>query len=567
MKFNEFTPKSLICLREGYSWNYFVHDLFAGVSVGIIALPLALAFAIASGVSPEKGLFTAIVAGFLISLLGGSRVQIGGPTGAFVVVIYAVIQRHGYDGLVLATLVGAVLMILMGIARFGILLKFIPYPVTTGFTTGIAVVIFSSQVKDFFGLQIDNVPPDFLDKCKIFCSTAHTWNIWSFIVAFFTLLFIFLQRHFYPKAPGAIIAVSLATLAAQFFDLPLTTIASKFGEIPRILPSPALPVFSYDLLQAVFPDAITIALLGAIESLLSAVVADGMTGHKHKSNCELVAQGFANIGSIIFGGIPATGAIARTTANIRLGAKTPVSGMIHAVTLLLLMIFLAPLAGKIPLAALSGVLMFIAWNMSELPHFINILKGQKGDAAVLLITFLLTVLIDLAVAVQVGVILAAVIFLKRMTDKTTIEACKILLRENESPELQKDDTPLRTDIPSDVVIFEIRGPFFYSVADLLEEALIRLEEQPRVFILRLNKTPLVDATGIQALKSFNKKCHQKDILFLISGLDKHLEALFKQSGLAELIGHQHIFKDIDSAIHYATKRTPLKLAPNMSILG
>lgn len=519
-------------MQEGYSWNVFSHDLFAGMSVGVIALPLALAFAIASGVPPEKGLFTAIVAGFLISFLGGSRVQIGGPTGAFVVIIYAVIQKFGYDGLALATLIAAFLMIAMGLARFGVLLKFIPYPVTVGFTTGIAVVIFSSQVKDFFGLQIDNVPPEFLEKCKIFCQFAHTWNVWALIISSFTLILIFLLRRFYPKLPGTILAVSLATLLAQVFQLPLISIEDKFGEIPRFLPEPALPHFSYDLLKAVFPDAITIALLGAIESLLSAVVADGITGHRHRSNCELVAQGLANIGSILFGGIPATGAIARTNANIRLGAKTPVAGMVHAVTLLCIMIFCAPLAGKIPLAALSAVLIFVAWNMSELPHFFEIMKGQFGDSVVLVITFLLTVLIDLAVAVQIGVILAAVIFLKRMTDRTTIEACKILIEENnhEKPDRHDDDL-LKAGTSSDVVVFEIKGPFFYSVSDLLDETLLRLDDVPRVFILRLNQTPLIDATGIRAIKQFSKKCESKGIDFRISGANAHQIRLLKKGGI------------------------------------
>ncbi|WP_068468530.1 SulP family inorganic anion transporter [Candidatus Protochlamydia phocaeensis] len=552
-KYKDFIPKSVVCLQEGYNWNYFLSDLFAGISVGVIALPLALAFGIASGVSPEKGLITAIIAGFLISLFSGSRVQIGGPTGAFVVIIYEIIQKYGYDGLALATLVAAVMMILMGLARFGVLLRFIPYPVTVGFTTGIAVVIFSSQIKDFLGLQIEKVPSKFLEKCLIFCETAHTWNPWAFAIAASTLALIFILRHYYPKLPGAIFAVALATIATSAFQLPLETIEAKFGGIPSAIPTPALPSFSYDLLKTIFPDAITIALLGAIESLLSAVVADGMTGHKHRSNCELVGQGLANIGSVLFGGIPATGAIARTSANIRMGAKTPFAGMIHAITLLLLMLFLAPLAGKIPLAALSGVLLFVAWNMSELPHFIEILKGQRGDALVLVMTFLLTVLIDLTVAVQIGVILSAFIFLKRMTDKTTVEICKLLVKENEheDPEFNNDKMLLRQDIPSDVVVFEIRGPFFYSVADLLDEALSRLDTVPRFFILRLNKTPLVDATGIHALKQFNKKCKQKGVVFLLSEINPNLHQLFKQSKVEELVGKEFIFSDIDTALDFA----------------
>lgn len=554
-RFQDYIPKSFFCFKEGYSKQYFFNDLFAGISVGVIALPLALAFAIGSGVLPERGLFTAIVAGFLISLLGGSRVQIGGPTGAFVIIVYATIQKHGYDGLAVATIIAGILMILMGIARFGVFLKFIPFPVTTGFTTGIALVIFTSQIKDFFGLQIDKVPPQFLEKCTLFCLQAGTWSKWTFCVASSTLVLIFVLRRYYPRLPGAIIAILLATSATYIFGLPLETIGSKFGEIPRVLPMPSFPAISYDLIKNVFPDAITIALLGAIESLLSAVVADGMTGHRHRSNCELVAQGLANLGSIIFGGIPATGAIARTSANIKMGAKTPLAGMIHAITLLLLMLLLAPLAAKIPLCALSAVLIYVAWNMSELGHFVEILRGQKSEALILLVTFLLTVLIDLSVAVQVGVVLAAFIFVKKMTDNTSVEVCRILIDENdhEAPELRDSEILFRKDIPDEITVFEINGPFFYSVADLLSETLTRLDKTPRFFILRMQKVPVVDATGIKALKEFQVKCKQKEITFLLSGLSEKVREKFKISSVEASIGKDHIFSDIDSALSYAKK--------------
>jgi SulP family sulfate permease len=559
-RYQDFIPKSIVCFREGYTKEYFLNDLFAGISVGIIALPLALAFAIASGVAPEKGLYTAIVAGFLISLLGGSRVQIGGPTGAYVIIVYAIIQKHGYDGLALATLIAAVMILLMGLARCGVLLKFIPYPVTTGFTTGIAFVIVFSQIKDFFGLEADTLPTQFIEKCQILCQIAHTWNLWALLIAFSTLTFILIFRRIYPRVPGAIIAISLATIVVSFFNLPVETIESKFGKIPNVLPSPALPHFSYELFKTVFPDAITIALLGAIESLLSAVVADGMTGQKHRSNIELVAQGLANVGSVIFGGIPATGAVARTTANINMGAKTPMAGMIHAITLLLLMLFLAPLAGKIPLATLAGVLIFVAWNMSELPHFIEILKGQKGDAIILLMTFLLTVLVDLAVAVQVGVMLAAVVFLKRMTDRTTVEICKNLLIENhnESAETHDAEILFRKDVPSDVLIFEIKGPFFYSVADLLDEAFLHFETLPKIFILRVNNTPLIDATGVRAIKQFQMKCKNKGSTFLISDIDQKNFNLFKKLGIEKAIGKEHMFRDLESALSYTKTREKIK---------
>lgn len=555
LKFKDFIPKSIVCFREGDSKKYFFNDLIAGIGIGIISLPLVLAFAIASGVTPERGLFTAIIAGFLISLLGGSRVQIGGPTGAFVVIIYAVIQKHGYEGLALATLMAAFILILMGLARFGLLLKFIPYPVTTGFTSGIAVVILTSQIKDFFGLSAEKLPPEFLQKCNLYCEIAHTWNLWAVTIALSTLGLIFTLRHYWPKLPGAIIAIILTTAAVYFFGFPVETIESKFGQIPRFLKAPAFPHFSYDLVKAVFPDAITIAFLGAIESLLSALVADGMIGSKHRSNGELVAQGIANLGSVFFGGIPATGAIARTAANIRMGAKTPTAGMVHAITVLLLMLFFAPLAGKIPLATLAGVMIFIAWNMSEIPHFIAILKGQKGDAVILLATFFLTILIDLTVAVQVGILLAAVIFLKRMTDKTTVEIYQNLVKANNDESIKSDDSDLlmRKDIPSDTVVFEIQGPFFYSVADLLDEAFLRLDFTPRVFILRLNKTPLIDATGLHSIKQFSLKCQKRGVKFLISDIDDSKRKLFLNSGVEKIVGHACMFKNFDSALAFSQK--------------
>lgn len=542
MTFNyrNYIPKSVICLREGYKWHDLFYDLFAGISIAIIAYPLALAFAIASGLSPEKGLFTAIIAGFLISLLGGSRVQIGGPTGAFVVIVLQTVQKHGYEGLALATLIAGVILILMGLAKFGALLKFIPYPVTVGFTSGIAVVIFLSQVNDFLGIT--------------FSATSYAWNYWSFIIAGSTLSLLFLFKHYLPKWPSAIIAVILSTLAVQFFNLPVTSVADKFGELPSSLPAPSLPHFSFELFRNVFPDAITIALLGAIESLLSAVVADGLTGHKHRPNCELVAQGFANIGSIIFGGMPATGAIARTNANIRLGAKTPFAGMFHAVVLLFFLLFLSPLAGKIPLACLAGILVYVAWNMSEYQHFIEILRGQKGDALVLLITFLLTVVIDLAVAVQVGILLAAIIFMKRMTDRTTVVASNLIVMDEEEDSPDKDDDLYPEKLKSDTVIFEIQGPFFYSVADILDEALFNLDENPKLFILRLIRTSLIDATGLQSLKKFVKKCQQKGITFLISDANSYHRDILKCSN-GEIISEDHIFDTLDQALSYWKKQS------------
>jgi SulP family sulfate permease len=553
--FKDYIPASILCWKEGYSRQTFLDDLAAGTTVGIIALPLAMAFAIGSGVPPERGLYTAIIAGFLISLLGGSRVQIGGPTGAFVVIVYAIVEKHGYDGLAIATVIAGLIMVLMGLARFGVFLKFIPYPVTTGFTTGIALTIFSSQIKDFFGLAMDKTPAHFIDKWSAYVANASSWNHWAFVVAATSLALIFVLRKIFPKVPGAIVAVILATIAVLAFDLNVETIESKFGGIPRSLPQPTFPVVTFEKIKDVFPDAITIALLGAIESLLSAMVADGMTGHRHRSNCELVAQGLANIGSIIFGGIPATGAIARTTANIKMNAKTPTAGIIHAIVLLLLMAFFAPYASKVPLAVLSSVLIFVAWNMSELEHFASILRGPKSDSLVLLLTFFLTVFIDLTVAVQGGVILSAFLFLKRMTDSTTVSVCKVLLDENanEYPEARDSDILLRRDVPVDVTIFEINGPFFFSVADLLNEELRRLDKDPKVFILRMRKVPVVDATGIYALMEFNKKCRKKGILFILSGVRDELNTLLSQAGVISAVGPQHVFMHLDDALPYARK--------------
>lgn len=551
--FTDYIPKSVICWREGYTREILRNDLIAGVTVGIIALPLAMAFAIGSGVKPEQGLFTAIVAGFLISLLGGSRIQIGGPTGAFVVIVYSVVQRHGYEGLAIATLMAGVMIFLMGMVRAGVLLKFIPYPVTTGFTSGIALVIFSSQIKDFFGLNIEEVPADFVEKWILYAKNIHTWNPWTSCIAAGTLSFIFIIRKYYPKFPSVVAAVVASTAIVYFYQLPVDTILSKFGEIPRTLPWPSFPTASFEMIRAVFPDAITIALLGAIESLLSAVVADGMTGTRHRSNCELIAQGLANIGSSIFGGIPATGAIARTTANIKMGAKTPLSGMIHALTLVLLMLILAPVAALIPLPALAAVLIYIAWNMSEIEHISDILKGQRSDRLVLITTFLLTVLIDLTVAVQVGVLLAAVLFLKRMTDTTSVHVCKLLIEENvhENPETQDSNLIFRSDVPEGVVVWEINGPFFFGVADTLNEELRQLTENPKVIIVIMKRVPAVDATGIHALKQFHYKCRQRNIVFMISGVRGELLSLFMSTGVARIIGNNHIFSHLSDALAYS----------------
>jgi sulfate permease, SulP family len=541
----EYLPKSFTCWKEGYSKTLFLNDLFAGITVGIIALPLAMAFAIGSGVSPERGLYTAIIAGFLISFLGGSRVQIGGPTGAFVVIVFDIIQRHQYEGLVIATLIAGVLLILMGVARLGLFLKFIPYSVTIGFTTGIALNIFSFQIKDFLGLSIPHLPPDFFGRWQAIFQNVWGCCPYSMSIAAGSLLLIFLLKATVPRLPGAIVSLGLATFIVWFFALPVATISTQFGEIPRAFPSPTIPNFSWMQIQQLFPDAITIALLAGIESLLSALVADGMTGYRHRSNCELVAQGFANIASVIFGGIPATGAISRTSANINMGAKTPLAGMIHAITLLLLILLFAPIASKAPLPALAAVLIFVAWNMAELDHVYAILKGPFTDALVMLITFFLTVLLDLNVAVQVGVILSAFIFIKRMSDSTTIEACKFIANE---PQIEDSETFFREEVPDDTKIFEINGPFFYGVSDLLQEVWKQQTEIPKVVILHMQKVPLIDASGIEALKKFYFKCRQKGTLLLIAEARTSVQKHLKKSGVETLIGKEHFFDSVVKAI-------------------
>lgn len=549
-----YIPKTLICLREGYTRQTFVKDLFAGVTVGIVALPLAMAFAIASGVTPDKGLYTAIVAGFLISLLGGSRVQIGGPTGAFVVIIYGIVQQYGYNGLAMATVMAGVLLVLMGLARFGAVLKFIPYPVTTGFTTGIALIIFSSQVKDFLGLQMDAPPADFFAKWWAYLRALPSWNPYAVILSLGCLFLLLRLRRTAPRVPAAILVVVLSAVAVKIFHLPVETIGTKFGAIPRTLPMPAWPAFEWEKIPLLVPQAFTIALLAAIESLLSAVVADGMMGTRHKANCELVAQGLANIGSIIFGGIPATGAIARTATNIKSGARTPVAGMIHALVLLLCMYLFAPMASRIPLAALAAILVLIAWNMSEFDHFIHMFRSPKSDVLVMLSVFGITVIIDLTMAVQVGVVMAAILFMKRMSDVTEIGGVS-LSDEDEMDDMalqagDKDATS-KKKIPPGTEVYEINGPFFFGVADRLKNVLSQIEKPPKVFILRMRHVPFMDATGANALDEFFNRCRRQGTALVLSGVQPQPRAVLENSGLANSFGRQNVTDHIDKALKRA----------------
>jgi SulP family sulfate permease len=541
-------PKTFLLFREGYSRAALTRDLIAGMTVGIIALPLAMAFAIASGLPPERGIFTAIVAGFVTSLLSGSRYVIGGPTGAFVVIVFDIATRQGYDGLALATLMAGGMLLLMGLFRFGAIIKYIPYPVVTGFTSGIALVIFSSQIRDFFGLRMESVPAEFFHKWDAYAAAARTWNPAAFGLAAGSLGVVILLRRFQPRVPGAIVAVVLATLAAWAFRLPVETIGSRFGEIPRLLPAPTLPEFSMLRLRLLFPDALTIAMLAAIESLLCAVAADGMTGDRHRSNTELFGQGVANVLSTLFGGIPTTGALARTATSIKSGAASPVAGMVHALTLLVVTLAAAPLATLIPLSALAAILVVVAWNMSEIDHFRHMFKAPRSDALVMLVTFGLTVAVDLTLAVQVGVVLAALLFMHRMSEVTQVGTAALLDLENGEETEDDPDATRNKIVPPGVEVYEINGPFFFGVADRLQDELSSFESPPQVFVLRMRRVPAIDATGMQALKKFAEKCRRDGMWLVLSGVQAQPRQAIAKAGLDEVIGPENIHPHIDLAL-------------------
>lgn len=544
----EFIPKSWILCKK-YSPKLFKADLLAGITVGIVALPLSMAFAIASGVTPDRGLYTAIIAGFLISLFGGSRVQIGGPTGAFVVIIYAIIQRSGYAGLVAATLLASLILLISAFSRLGSLIKYIPYPLITGFTTGIALIIFSSQMKDFFGLQMASVPAHFLPKWHAIFTAFPTLHLPTFLLALGTLLLIILIRRYIPTLPWGITAVLFSSLVSWGLGLPVETIFMRFGEIPRSLPLPTLPVLEAINWKFVIPDGITIAFLAGIESLLSAVIADGMLGTRHKSNCELMAQGIANFGSLCFGGIPATGAIARTATNIKSGAKTPIAGMVHALTLFLILVIFAPLVSQIPLAVLSAVLIMVAWNMSELESFRHLFKAPKSDIAVLLITFILTVLIDLTIAVGVGMLVAFLLFIKKR--KTYARA--LSLREMDRIYSEDTEEIEKREYPPGVEVFEIMGPFFFGAADSLKHILTNLEPSPKCFILRMRKVPFIDATGLHVLEEFCFRCKKEKTRLILTGVKEPVYNSLKKFGLVKKIGEENICPNLTSALQRFSK--------------
>ena len=532
-----FVPKSVVCLREGYTRDSLLRDVAAGVVVGIVALPLALAFAIASGVPPERGLYTAIVAGFLISALGGARFQIGGPTGAFIVVVYGVVAAHGYDGLALATMMAGVILVVAGLMRVGDWIKYIPEPVITGFTAGIAVIIFSSQVRDLLGLGMGAMPPDFLEKLAALWAARATWSPSAIAVAAGALAVIVLMKRFFPRGPALLVAVAGATAAVWLVGLPVETIGSRFGGTgAATLPGLRAPDLSLQRMSELAPSALTIAFLAGVESLLSAMVADGMTGRRHRSNCEIVAQGVANLVVPLFGGISATGAIARTATNIRAGAQTPFAGMFHALFVLVFMLALGPLIARIPLASLAAVLVVVAWNMSERERFRQLLFGLPGDRLVLLATFTLTVLVDLTLAIEVGVVLAAIIFMHRMAETTAVSrGVSLFERDQDDFSRPRVDYEARAELPRGVEVFELRGPLFFGAASRLADALEAAFPPPRAFVLRFGDVPLADASGINALERFLKRCASHRVAVVFCELQPAVRASLERLGVLEQV--------------------------------
>lgn len=541
-------PKLFTTLKD-YNKQQFVSDLTAGVIVGIVALPLAIAFGIASGVTPEKGIITAIIAGFIISAFGGSRVQIGGPTGAFIVIVYGIIQQYGMTGLMIATIMAGIILIIMGFARFGSIIKFIPYPVVVGFTSGIALLIFSTQIKDLFGLAMKSVPSEFHEKWISYAESFSTWNYYAFGIAVLSLLIMIFWPKVTHRIPGSLIAIIVSTLLVYFLKLPVETIGSRFGEIPSQIPEPHLYTINLAVIKNLIAPATTIALLAAIESLLSAVVADGMIGGKHRSNMELIAQGLANIASPIFGGIPATGAIARTATNIKNGGRTPVAGIVHSITLLLIMLFFGKLAKLIPMATLAAILVIVSYNMSEWRSFKSLLKSPRSDVIVLLTTFLLTVIFDLTIAIQIGMILAVILFMRRMAMVTNVG---VITRELVDEEEAYDPNAIsKREVPESVEVFEINGPFFFGAASTFKDAMHVLEEPPKVRIIRMRNVPAIDATGLHTLKEFYYDSKKQGTVIVLSGV--HTQPLYAmtQAGLLDLYGEENVFGNIDDALDRA----------------
>ena len=556
MKAFEFKPK-LLSTMKNYSKENFMSYLMAVIIVGIVALPLASAFGIASGVSPEKGIITAIVAGFIISFLGGSKVQIGGPTGAFIVIIYGIIQEYGISGLTVATLMAGVLLILLGVFKLGAVIKFIPYPIIVGFTSGIALTIFTTQIADIFGLQFngEKVPGDFIGKWLLYFKHFDTVNWWNAIVSFASVFIIAITPKFSKKIPGSLVAIVLVTAVVYLMKMYggitcIDTIGDRFT-IQSQLPDAVVPELNWEAIKNLFPVAITIAVLGAIESLLSAAVADGVIGDRHDSNTELIAQGVANVVTPIFGGIPATGAIARTMTNINNGGKTPIAGIIHAVVLLLILLLLMPLAQYIPMACLAGVLVIVSYNMSGWRTFKSLLKSPKSDVTVLLITFFLTVIFDLTIAIEWGLVIACVLFMRRVMETTEISVIKDEIDPNKESDLEVHEEHLI--VPERVEVYEINGPYFFGIATKFEEMMSQLSnhERPQVRIVRMRKVPFIDSTGVHNLTTLCEMSQKDNIQIVLSGVNEKVHKVLEKSGFYALLGEENICPNINVALERA----------------
>ena len=548
----DFNPKLFQTLKS-YSKEKFFKDLMSGIIVGIVALPLAIAFGIASGVSPEKGLITAIIGGFIVSFLGGSTVQIGGPTGAFIVIVYGIIQNFGVEGLIIATLIAGVLLVLMGVLRMGTVIKFIPYPIVVGFTSGIALTIFTTQMKDLFGMSIDKMPGDFISKWVVYAQNIATISWLSLIIGAVSIAIIIFSPKISKKVPGSLIAIIVMTIVVYimrtYFGITgIETIGDRF-EINASLPEPEAITINIETINRLLPSAFTIALLGAIESLLSATVADGVTGEKHNSNTELIAQGAANIIVPIFGGIPVTGAIARTMTNINNGGRTPVAGIIHAVVLLLILLFLGPLTKHIPMACLAGVLIIVAYNMSEWRTFRSLMKNPKSDVIVLLVTFFLTVIFDLTIAIEIGMVLAMVLFMRRIMETTNISVLKEKIDMSNESEFAYDFESLV--IPEGIEVYEIDGPFFFGIANKFDECMKRLRDKPKARIIRMRKVPFMDSTGLHNLESLCRLSAKEGIQVILSGVNENVRSVLIKNGMDKKIGSDNICRNINQALKTA----------------
>lgn len=556
MKLFTFRPKLVDTLRN-YSRADFMRDLMAGVIVGIVALPLAIAFGIASGVSPEKGIITAVIAGFVVSLLGGSRVQIGGPTGAFIIIVYGIVQEYGEAGLLVATLMGGVLLLLMGLFRLGTVIKFIPYPIIVGFTSGIAVTIFTTQVADIFGLDFgsEKVPGDFIEKWALYFRHFDTVNWWNTLVAVLSIAIIALTPKLMRRIPGSLVAIVVMTAAVwtlrRYAGIDsIDTIGDRFT-IRSELPAAALPALDWEAVRSLFPVAVTIALLGAIESLLSATVADGVIEDRHDSNTELIAQGAANLLTPLFGGIPATGAIARTMTNINNGGRTPVAGIVHAVVLLLILLLLMPLAQYIPMACLAGVLAVVAYNMSGWRTFKALLRNPRSDVAVLLITFFLTVVFDLTVAIEVGLLIACVLFLKLVMETTEISVIRDEIDPSAGTDLTLHEEHLT--VPEGVEVYEINGPYFFGIATKFEELMAQMGDRPRVRVIRMRKVPFIDSTGLHNLTTLCEMSRREKIEVVLSGVNEQVHGALERAGIIEMLGGENVCPNIHVALERAAR--------------